>query len=133
MAQSSHISIGRIGEEILTGYLQNRGYRIVERNYTRKCGEIDIIAQKDDVLHFVEVKAGTWRSPVWPTEGADVYRPEDHFHLKKRARMLCTIRVYLREHTVPVQKEWTADLGVVLINPETKKARVRWIWGVLLE
>jgi len=39
--------------------LEQEGYIIIERNYfARKLGEIDIIAQKEDVLHFIEVKSG---------------------------------------------------------------------------
>jgi len=55
MAQYKHISIGRLGEDIATGYLKNRGFHIITRNYRKKWGEIDIIAKKDNVLHFVEV------------------------------------------------------------------------------
>jgi putative endonuclease len=40
-------------------YLSSNGYHIVERNfYAKKLGEIDIIAKKDEVYHFVEVKSG---------------------------------------------------------------------------
>jgi Holliday junction resolvase-like predicted endonuclease len=132
MAQQSHISIGRLGEDIVCGYLQRRGFHILERNYKKKWGEIDIVTEKDNVLHFVEVKAGTWKYPYWPQEGTDIHRPEDHFHKKKKARMLRAINSYLHEYKISPAREWTADLGVVLINTETKKARVRWIWGVHL-
>jgi putative endonuclease len=50
---------GDASEELATLYLKQEGYSIVERNYfARKLGEIDIIAQKEGVLHFIEVKAG---------------------------------------------------------------------------
>lgn len=47
---------GNIGEEAASRYLKLRGYEILERNYSRRGGEIDIIAQKDGVLVFIEVK-----------------------------------------------------------------------------
>ncbi len=49
---------GNESEALATKYLEDLGYIIVERNfYARKLGEIDIIAQKDDILHFIEVKS----------------------------------------------------------------------------
>lgn len=48
--------IGNRGETAACRYLKKNGYKIVERNYRKKCGEIDIIAKKDDMLCFVEVK-----------------------------------------------------------------------------
>ncbi|NLK65144.1 MAG: YraN family protein [Tissierellia bacterium] len=43
-------------ERIAEEYLLHKGYRILEVNFSSKFGEIDIIAQKDDKLHFIEVK-----------------------------------------------------------------------------
>ena len=48
--------IGNKGENAVCWYLRFRGYRILDRNYTIKGGEIDIVAYKRKVLHFVEVK-----------------------------------------------------------------------------
>ncbi len=51
-------TFGNEGEAIATRYLEDLDYKIIERNfYARKLGEIDIIAQKDGVLHFIEVKS----------------------------------------------------------------------------
>jgi len=132
MAQPQHISIGRLGEDIVTGYLLNRGYLIVARNYWKKCGELDIVAKKDSVLHFVEVKAGSWHRDAWPEKGADVHRPEDHFDQRKRVRMDRTIQSYLIEQCVPQSQRWTVDLAVVLVNAHTHKARLRWMHDLLL-
>ena len=46
----------REGEKIATKYLETIGYLIKERNFKSKSGEIDIIAQKDDQIIFIEVK-----------------------------------------------------------------------------
>ena len=48
---------GNLGEDFAADYLEKEGYRILERNYATKLGEIDIIAQKDNFIAFVEVKA----------------------------------------------------------------------------
>ena len=47
---------GDYGEALAIGYLRERGYKIVETNYKNRLGEIDIIAKKNKVLHFIEVK-----------------------------------------------------------------------------
>ncbi len=50
---------GDASENLATVFLEQEGFVIVERNYfARKLGEIDIIAQQDGVLHFIEVKSG---------------------------------------------------------------------------
>lgn len=48
---------GNIAEERGCEYLRSQGFRIVERNVYNRFGEIDIIALKDNVIHFVEVKS----------------------------------------------------------------------------
>lgn len=48
--------VGKEGEDKASLYLQNNNYKIIFRNWKTKFGEIDIIAQKDDLLVFVEVK-----------------------------------------------------------------------------
>ncbi len=48
--------LGAKGEEVAVSYLKSKGYRIVERNYRIRFGEIDIIAEQGDDLVFIEVK-----------------------------------------------------------------------------
>lgn len=52
-------NIGNYGETIGSQLLVEKGYKIVARNFKCKIGEIDIIALKDNVLHFIEVKTRT--------------------------------------------------------------------------
>ena len=50
--------IGDINESRAVNYIEDLGFRVVERNYfARKLGEIDIIAIKDNIWHFIEVKS----------------------------------------------------------------------------
>jgi putative endonuclease len=51
------IEFGQLAEKTAVTFLKNKGYKIRERNYRTKFGEIDIIAQDKDVLVFIEVKA----------------------------------------------------------------------------
>ncbi len=53
------ISSGKYGEKIALDYLINNGYKIIEKNFRTKYGEIDIIAEKDNFIIFVEVKYRT--------------------------------------------------------------------------
>jgi len=66
-ADKTNIPIGKQGEEIARNYLIEKGYAIVEMNYRFGRGEIDIIAEKDGMLVFVEVKTkkfGDFGDPV---------------------------------------------------------------------
>ena len=48
--------LGKLGEDMASNYLEQKGFRIVKRNYRTRRGEIDIIAARGNELHFVEVK-----------------------------------------------------------------------------
>lgn len=52
----SAAELGKIGEMEAVAYLDRKGYRILECNYRCSFGEVDIIAEKDDTLCFIEVK-----------------------------------------------------------------------------
>lgn len=52
-------SVGRRGEEAACAYLAERGYRILDRNWRCRLGEIDIVAERGDIVVFVEVRTRT--------------------------------------------------------------------------
>lgn len=54
--QNPHQALGSQGEERVANYLKLEGFVILERNYKKFYGEIDLIAQKKDLIAFVEVK-----------------------------------------------------------------------------
>ena len=57
---------GNDAEELAADYLKKEGFTLLERNfYAKKMGEIDIIAHKDEVFHFIEVKSGKGFDPVY--------------------------------------------------------------------
>jgi len=66
-------SIGKLGENLAANFLEKKGYTIVERNYRFSHGEIDIIAEKDGMLIFTEVKTkkfGDFGDPInWIKRG----------------------------------------------------------------
>lgn len=51
--------IGKKGEDLAALFLKKKGYKIIERNFRKSYGEIDIIAVKDNILVFIEVKTRT--------------------------------------------------------------------------
>ena len=57
MKGSDKMRTGKKGEDIAVAYLKGKGYRIVERNYKCRLGEIDIVAKDGDAIVFVEVKS----------------------------------------------------------------------------
>lgn len=64
---TSPSSRGRAGEQRVADFLEQKGYNILDRNFRLSLCEVDIIGEKDRVLHFCEVK--TWRSmPFEATE-----------------------------------------------------------------
>lgn len=58
-------ALGNVAEDKACSYIQERGFKIIERNFTLRGGEIDIIAIKDEVLHFIEVKSGSSYDPLY--------------------------------------------------------------------
>ena len=63
--------IGKFGEDIATKYLQKKGYTIIERNFSCKQGEIDIIAKDFSELVFIEVKTRTSKEYGNPAEAVN--------------------------------------------------------------
>lgn len=57
MEYSSRAFVGKKGEDLVVSTLMHQGFSIVTRNYRKRYGEIDIIATKDDILAFIEVRS----------------------------------------------------------------------------
>lgn len=121
---------GDLGEDIACKYLENKGYKVIERNYWKPWGEIDIVAEKPNLLSFVEVKSvsreslsGISREPV---------RPEENMHPAKLKRLHRAIQTYLLDHKVPESKSWQIDLACVYLDFSTKRAKVELLENVIL-
>lgn len=128
--------IGRIGEEIAVKYLENMGYFVIEQNYLKKYGEIDIIAKNQGILHFVEVKSVSCEIPVEKVKNVpqvtNGYRPEDNLHSAKLKRLTRTIQAYLFEKIKDVDIEWQFDAIIVRLDSKTKQARVKMLQNIIL-
>ncbi len=76
-------SIGRIGEDSAAHHLLSLNYRIIERNYRTKLGELDIIAEKGGIIYFVEVKTRVADSHGKPYEAVT---PRKLSHIRRVAQ-----------------------------------------------
>lgn len=63
-----HTELGKLGEQLAEDFLVKKGYEILHRNWRHSHYEIDIIALKNKVLHFVEVKARSSKTFGMPEE-----------------------------------------------------------------
>ena len=86
--------LGRWGEEQAARFLRLRGWRIVERNYRCRMGEVDLIAERRGVLAFVEVKL---RKDAAFAEAREFVTPA------KRERIRTTAALWLAEHETASQ------------------------------
>ena len=114
--------LGDIGENIACDFLIGKGFEIVERNYLRKWGEIDIIAKKSGMIHFIEVKSVTH-----VTSG---YRPEDNMHPWKIKRLSRAMQTYMLDRNLDC--DWQLDLITVKIDEQNRKARVELIENIII-
>lgn len=119
---------GEIGEHLATRYLVTKGFKVIERNYTKKWGEIDLIVKKGSKMHFVEVKS---LSGIGGNISKEIgYRPEDNMSRQKIERLRRTIQTYLAEFKVT--GEWQFDLVTVYINQHAKEAKVQILENLIL-
>jgi putative endonuclease len=124
--------IGEIGENIATKFLVKRNFLILERNYTKKWGEIDIIALKKGKLYFIEVKSVSKDSFLVSQETSNEHRPEDNMHPWKLRRISRTIQTYLVSKKIPDETLWQVDLLVVYLDFKNKKAKVKVVEDIIL-
>ena len=130
---AKHNETGEIGENIATRYFENKGSLVLDRNYRKKWGELDIVAQKDGVLHFIEVKTVSKRSFGDKfKEEINSYRPEDNMHPWKLQRLRRAVQTYLLEKYKKDDPPWQFDLICVFLDQERRVAKVRLIENLIL-
>ena len=105
--------LGIDGENMACDFLQKRGYKIIDRNYRTRRGEIDIIAEKDKTIIFVEVKA---RKNIRMGNGAESVTNEKIRH------MVYAINMYLYQNRL---EDRNVRLDAIEINGSTKDCHFR--------
>lgn len=120
--------IGILGENIACKFLEARGFKVIKRNYRKKWGEIDIIAEKINVLHFIEVKTVSCETD---TDINKIKNPEENIHSQKLKRLSRTIQSYLMD-TDGGTGDWQFDTMAVFLFLKDRKARVRFFENIVL-
>jgi putative endonuclease len=111
------IALGRIGEDTAVRLLGSRGYRIVERNWRVRGGEIDIIAQHGKEVVFVEVKSRT----------GDMYGPPSEAVDTVKQRKLVDLAQQYVAHRLRREVPWRFDIVEVWLTLEGKVTRTNLI------
>lgn len=112
---------GNLGENIAVKYLKDNGYKILERNFLKKWGEIDIIVQKGKQIIFIEVK--TRRKAPYST----FLSPEINVNYSKQQKLIRTAQTYLLSKNYPPETSWQIDVIAVELNERTRNADLKHI------
>jgi len=126
---ADHLKTGKIGEDQALIYLRGRGFKMVERNYWKPYGEIDIVAQNGGVIHFVEVK--TLSGDVTHGTFSD-FNPEDHMNFDKRQRQKRVIQTYLTEKRIGSEVDWQVDLVSVYLSKSGELVKIEAFEDIVL-
>lgn len=128
--------IGKTGENLAVLFLMKHGFTVISRNYWKKWGEIDIVAQKvanNKVdLRFVEVK--TVSRERFSTSD---YEPEDNMHPWKRQRLRRVIETYIleKEEKGELDEEktdWQVDALSVYVDGAGNELKIEWLEDIVL-
>ena len=120
--------IGNKGEELVAKFLMKQGFSIIGRNYLRPWGELDVVAKKNGVVHFVEVKAKEITSIE--EKNSPNYRPEDHMHSWKVKRFRRIIETWIMDKDY--DGEWQIDVAIAYVSQNKEVESVDMFWDIVL-
>lgn len=111
---------GDLGEKIAKEYLIKHGYRIIDQNYAKKWGEIDLIAEShENELVFIEIKTReTGNKP-------SAFFPEDSVNYAKQKKLIKTAQTFLYELQYSENIPWRIDVIAIEIDKYSRKAKIR--------
>jgi putative endonuclease len=112
---SARQGLGRTGEHLAADALMERGYRILERNFRCRYGEIDLVAEQEQDLVFVEVKT---------RRGTTYGRPEEAVTVAKQRKIVEVASYYLDLHNCP-ERSWRIDVVAVQLSKSGKLEAIR--------
>lgn len=118
-------SVGALGESIAARFLESKGFAIVDRNYRKKWGEIDIIAEKGNEVRFVEVKAMSVKDFSREKECL----PEELVDSRKLKKLSRTAVLYMEKKGD--DRVYQLDVVGVLLNKKERRAKCRLFEQVL--
>lgn len=115
----NNVQVGGIGEDIALHFLSKKGYRILEKNFRLRIGEIDIIASKDGCIVFAEVKSRRNLDFGYPCEAVD---------FRKRKKILLVAKSYIH-----MKRLYDADCRFDIIEVYLGEKRVNHIEDAFCE
>ena len=118
---SKNKKIGQLGEDIGARYLKGKGYKILDRNFEKragsmKFGEIDIIARKDKIIIFCEVKTLSSKKGLSPEQKVD---------FRKRETIAKIAEIWLDEQKIALDSQWQIDVLAIVLDFDSRKAKIR--------
>ena len=117
MSRLTTTTVGQWGEAIAMKHLEARGYTILARNWRHGRGELDLVAQRNEAVVFVEVR--TRRSDAF---GA----PEETITPRKQAKLIETAEAYLEAHQL-AEVQWQIDAIVIELDGRNSVRRLEHI------
>lgn len=122
-------NIGKIGEDATVKHFSALGHTVLDRNYWKKWGEIDIVTRDSKGnIHFIEVKTVT-RATLGGKNGYDA---TENVHRWKRERLSRAIRTYLLEKRVGDDVPWQVDVVSVYLDRDQNLLGVDVLDDVIL-
>src|SRR3990167_5252247 len=109
--------IGRSAEDAAAGFLHQKGFEILSQNWRTRWCEIDIVAQKDNVIHFVEVK---FRSSPTAGSGLDYITPSKIKQLKRAALFWTN------------ENNWEDDYQIDVIAVDGPSCRITYLENAIM-
>lgn len=128
--QGKKNKIGALGEDIAVKYLSERGFSVIDRNFTEKWGEIDIIAQKEATIHFVEVKTVSYetKQALITAVTHETWRPEEQYTNQKHQKVRRTAELWV--HQKQYIGEYQLDLLAISLVSREKYAEIQYFPAV---
>jgi len=123
---------GNQGELLTALHLKNKGFSVLEMNYRKQWGEIDVIVRKDGKVHFVEVKTVSYgtKHDLDQSVAHGTYRPEEKVHDYKLKKLHRAIESWLIEHKW--EGDFQIDVAAVRTVPRETYASIKIISNVIL-
>jgi len=121
--------VGAIGEGVASEFLRRKGFEIVEKNYRKPWGEIDIIAVKSGIVRFVEVKSVSREPNQDISRENNDHRPEELVHEHKLRKIARTAEMYMNDKKD--SRDYQVDVVGVFLDMVNRKARCRLFEQVL--
>lgn len=130
LSGKSRKEVGAFGEAVAAEYLRRRGMRVVDKNISKKTGELDLVAleqgeKRPDTLHFVEVKTVVADEFPRAEDAHDEYDPSLNLHEAKVKKVARTAEWYVLEKSW--EGEWQVDGCLVWLRRRDGRARVSYL------